>query len=137
MAWYRTESEDHDGREYYINADTKESSWDLPPMFAWKRLNGNSKFYFNTITGKTQRERPEEIGHVDEKTGRTYWIDKRTGDATWESEHWWTEVPIDEADDPELIGRSYWQQEITKEVQWEKPEVEGWVEWFDEHKDEL
>ena len=50
MAWYRTESDDHDGREYYINADTKESSWDLPPMFAWKRLNGNSKFYFNTIT---------------------------------------------------------------------------------------
>ena len=46
-------------------------------------------------------------------------------------------MPIDEADDPELIGRSYWQQEITKEVQWEKPEVEGWVEWFDEHKDEL
>ena len=80
---------------------------------------------------------PREIGHVDEKTGRTYWIDKRTGEATWESEHWWTEVPIDEADDPELIGRSYWQQEITKEVQWEKPEVEGWVEWFDEHKDEL
>ena len=31
----------------------------------------------------------------------------------------------------------YYFNRKTKEVQWEKPEVEGWVEWFDEHKDEL
>lgn len=145
MAWYKTEHQakdgelhaEHDGREYYVNADTQESSWEVPPQFAWKRLNGETVYYFNTITGESQREKPEEMGHVDDETGRTYWIDKRTGEPTWESDHWWTEVTIESDDDPDMVGRTYWQQETTKEVQWDKPEVLGWVEWFDEVKDEL
>lgn len=128
---------EHDGREYYVNADTQESSWEVPPQFAWKRLNGETVYYFNTITGESHREKPEEMGHVDDETGRTYWIDKRTGEPTWESDHWWTEVTIESDDDSDMVGRTYWQQETTKEVQWDKPEVLGWVEWFDEVKDEL
>lgn len=80
-------------------------------------------------SGETQRERPLEMGITDEKTGRKYWIDPKTGKATWESKHWWTEVPVEKG---EHKGHTYWYNHNTKEKVWERPKSESWVTWHDE-----
>jgi hypothetical protein len=70
--------------------------------------------------------RPDEMGFWSEEHGRFYWLDD-TGEANWESEHWWTEVPWE--DDPTKI---YYVNEKTGETSWEMPTAMGWIQWHEE-----
>jgi hypothetical protein len=77
-------------------------------------------------SGESVAERPKEMGFWSEEHGRFYWVDD-AGEATWESEHWWTEVPWE--DDPTKI---YYVNEKTGETSWEMPKSMGWIQWHEE-----
>lgn len=123
--------EENEGKPYFINKRTKESSWTSPESLAWKKLLTEYVFYYNTVTGASSSTKPAEMGVHSEEHNRTYWIDKKTNEAVWESEHWWTEVKYPD-DDPQYAGKTYWVQEMTREVSATKPEAMGWVEWHPE-----
>lgn len=119
------------GKPYFYNRVDGARLWEVPEAMAWKKMHSDKTFYYNTVTGESSRERPEQMGFHDESSGRAYWLDKTTGTATWESEHWWTEVTMGD-ENPEYAGRKYWVQELTQEVALEKPAALAWVEWHEE-----
>jgi len=120
-----TEGE-HKGQKYYHNKVTSEAIWDPPAIMAWKKMSSEKVFYYNQVTGASQRERPHAMGFYSDEHSRTYWVDKE-GNPTWESDNWWTEVPVEGEE-----GKVYYYNEVTKASTWEKPEALGWVLWHEE-----
>jgi hypothetical protein len=85
-------------RFFYLNKRTKESMWTLPEStpveFAsrWVPAADGSDGFQNVDTGETSPTNPDEPQpakrafstlHVDE-TGTTYYVNTKTGDATWD-----------------------------------------------------
>jgi hypothetical protein len=76
-------------------------------------------FFYNTVTGATQWERPHEMPFRDEE-GRPYW--EVDGEARWVPPTDWA---WQEAHDPE--GNEYYHNTITGESAWSKPASAGWT----------
>ena len=60
---YKHWSAEH-SKYYYVDPDTKETTWDLPEKYAWEELNdvdSGKTYYHNKQTGKTSWDKPEQF----------------------------------------------------------------------------
>ncbi|KAJ9460783.1 splicing factor PRP40 family [Diplonema papillatum] len=87
-------------------------------------LEHGQVYYFNTVTGDSAWERPDEMGHVsteEDHDGATFWV--VDGESTWEipAELDWRES----YDETEKKPFYYNPQEGS--FTWEKPACLGWI----------
>jgi hypothetical protein len=118
------------GNTYYFNEGTGESQWEKPESMAWTRKSVLKTFWHNTKTGESVRDAPVEIkGILDAGTGRHFYIDPATGDATWEKppRAAWMSTKSTEHD-----GREFYYNEVTQETVWEMPEDAAWVQFHED-----
>lgn len=126
-AWVRGE---RDGRAFWHNSVTRESTWEQPVAAAWTVRDAQAHYYVNTVTGETTRERPAALGHEDVERNATYFVDPATREVTWEAP---PEASWRETVDPET-QRPYFHNERSGEVSWEPPADSNvaWQKWHDE-----
>lgn len=76
-------------------------------------------WYYNTLTGRSQAERPQEMAILTED-GNRYWVVE--GEATWTPPEEWAWVARESPD-----GHAFWENTVTKETQWEQPSAAAWT----------
>jgi len=123
-AWEEVESEEHKGRQYFHNTKTNHVTWDRPSVLGWQ--SSEIGFWYNSVTGVSQMEPPEALGHRDVEHNRTYWIDPESLEPVWEPPAAYAWV-AHQSDDAEHDGREYYHNSVTGETLWEKPEPLGWA----------
>ena len=130
-AWRQLVSPDGNGKVYFENTATGAVTWDRPAALAWSRRSVAKTFWYDSVTGASQREVPAHaVGHPHE-SGQRFFVGP-DGQPTWErpAAAAWTEVPSAEHE-----GRTYYHNNITDEVAWERP-ADTNVAW-QMHHDEL
>ena len=68
---------------YFENWVTKEVTWERPAALGWSRRSQNKTFWWNIVSGETQRATPESLGFQTPE-GHTYFVDPKTGESTWD-----------------------------------------------------
>ena len=132
-AWRQVASPDGDGRVYFENTATGAVTWDRPAALGWSRRSVSKTFWYDSVTGASQRDVPAHaVGHAHD-SGQRFFVDAK-GEPTWErpAAAAWTEVP---STDPKHEGRTYYHNNVTDQVVWEKP-ADSNVAW-QMHHDEL
>ena len=80
------------------------------------------EYYWNDITNVTTWDLPKvPVPFRDEKSGKKYYVDPKTGETTWEYPGPWKTMKSEEHGD-----REYYHNIETKESTWEKPEDLAW-----------
>jgi hypothetical protein len=92
---------------YFENWVTKEASWERPAALGWSRRSYNNtcalasrrppqlgtladsrrdnRFWFNVVSGETQRQAPSHVVGFEAPSGHKFFVDPETGDTTWEA----------------------------------------------------
>ena len=78
FAWRAVPSKDHAGREYFENWVTKASVWERPAALGWSRRSYNNTYWWNVVTGETQREAPVHVVGFEAPSGHKYYVDPST-----------------------------------------------------------
>lgn len=120
FAWRAIPSTDpaQKGRPYFENWVTKEVTWERPAALGWSRRSVNDTWWWNVVTGETARAPPVDVVGIPTEDGEhTYFIDAKTGKATWDKPPAaaWVESKSAEHDRP------FWFNSVTKESTWERP----------------
>lgn len=117
-AWRRVESDEHEGREYFSNDVTGETTWKRPAALGWSLRSQSKTYYYNTVTGESTRARPEPLGIGEDAEGNVYFKDPETGESTWDKpvSASWHKGESDEHD-----GREFYFNDVTNERAWEIP----------------
>ena len=129
-AWRQLASPDGDGRVYFENTATGAVTWERPAALGWSRRSVSRTFWYDSVTGKSQRDIPTHaVGHAHE-SGQRYFIDA-DGQPTWErpAQAAWTETPSEKHE-----GRTYFHNNVTDEVVWERP-ADSNVAWQLHHEE--
>lgn len=127
--WAWEEAHDPDGHVYYHNTVTGETSWHKPEAAAWTARSAKRYFFHNTVTGETSRHPPAVLGHHDDVHNATYYNDGEGG-ATWdppEASAWARAKDVH-------TGRDYFHNKRTGEATWEAPKNSNaaWRKWHEE-----
>jgi len=129
-AW--RELRDQNDMPYFHNSVLDVTTRDRPKELAWERLSVDKFYLHNTVTKKSvwrgADDEPAYIGHLDAKTGKRYFVDPKTKEASWESPS--VEGAWEKAQDPE--GREYYYNRKTNERTWELP-AESILAWQQQH----
>jgi len=64
--WYQTTSEEHDDRIYYVHKETEETSWDQPECLAWVRVDPD---YDEDVRQRAAVADDEDSGDVGDVSG--------------------------------------------------------------------
>jgi hypothetical protein len=129
-AWRQLVSPDGDGRLYFENTATGAVTWERPAALGWSRRSVGKTFWYDSVTGASQRDVPAHaVGHEHE-SGQRFFVDA-DGSTTWErpAAAAWTETPSDKHD-----GRTYFHNNVTQEVAWERP-ADSNVAWQQHHEE--
>lgn len=132
--WERHKNED--GKEYFYNAATEETTWDPPEGFkeatakdedkdqeekkdgnekkgAWEKVTDDDgkEYYYNPVTEETAWDRPEgfEESKDEDKSKEEKEDGKEATKGTWEK------VTDDD-------GKEYYYNSVTEETSWDRPE---------------
>jgi hypothetical protein len=109
---------------------TKEVTWERPAALGWSRRSQNKTFWWNIVSGETQRATPEALGFQTPE-GHTYFVDPKTGESTWDK-------PVagawEEGKSAEHKDRPFWFNSVTKESVWERP-ADSNVAWVKMHEE--
>ena len=99
----------------------------LKPDWSEARDDSGDVYYFNKRTGETTWETPAEVGHIDEATGRRFWVDRK-GKSIWEPPKAmaWEEVIIPEGEPH--AGYKYYHNSVSEETTWERPQALQWTQ---------
>ena len=120
----------HRGRTYFENWVTKEASWARPACLGWSRRSYNNTYWWNVVTGETQRDPPGHVVGHEAPGGHKYYVDPATGDVTWDTPPAgaWREAHSEQHD------RAYFFNVVTRESSWERPPVSNvaWVRYHEE-----
>ena len=81
----------------------------------------NQVFYYNDVTGESKWDEPDGLTTYTDNDGRSFWVDKDTGESTYTSPTKWSSHLSDEHD-----GRMFYYNSETQEATWDKPEELGW-----------
>ena len=106
-----TETQDDEGRTYYYNTKTEETSWDRPAGFGERKNNINVE----------QKENTQNANHTNRETKTEDKVVKKEQNA---AEDEWTKTQDDE-------GRTYYYNTKTEETSWDRPAG------FDERKKDV
>jgi hypothetical protein len=122
---------------YFYSEKNKKTTWDAPECLAWVKMYSGEehKYYYNSVTGASQRERPEILGYEDKEKNATYYKDANTGEATWNAPKDAAWKAVEDA----KTKRTYFTNSLTKESLWTKPNNTNldWVVFFDPIEDSV
>jgi len=127
---------DGEGRTFYANSKTGESSWtapepDTPLPHGWVASQDNEgrTYYSNAITGESTWTRPEACvvptfpdgwaAHEDAE-GRTYYLNASTGESSWTLPDD-SPLPAGWSVNQDSEGRTFYANLATGEASWERP----------------
>ena len=93
----------------------------------WSVRSSANKFYHNTVTSETTRERPDVLGHADDQRNATFYVGE-DNETTWDvpEKAAWRESHSEEHD------RVYFHNDQTGDVTWEPP-ADSNVAWHTHH----
>ncbi len=132
FSWRTVASADpaHAGRSYFENWVTKEATWERPAALGWSRRSYNNTYWWNVVTGETQRAAPGHVVGFEAPSGHKYFVDPSTQEPTWDAPAAaaWSEAHSAEHDRP------YWFNRVTKERVWTRP-AESNVAWVRFHEE--
>lgn len=107
-------------------------TWERPAALGWSRRSVNDTWWWNIVTGETVRVPPPAVVGIPTEDGQNhYFVDPKTGEATWEkpAAASWHEAKSEKHD-----GRPYWFNTVTKETVWERP-ADSNVAWQKQHSE--
>ncbi len=129
-AWRQVVSTDaaHEGRVYFENYNTGETTWERPPALGWSRRSYNKTYFYNTVTGQSVATAPAHAVGMETPDGTKYYTDPVTGATTWTKPvaAAWVEAKEDE--------KTYYFNEHTQERAWEKP-ADSNLAWIRMHEE--
>lgn len=81
-------------KTYFFNPKTNASQWEKPAEIGWTHRSIVKYFWWNTVTHQSTRARPAAAGY-DDGQGSKFYVGK-DGESTWEAPHPWVELKNEE-----------------------------------------
>lgn len=119
------------GRTYYVNRQTKATTWDRPAALGVSGSGGGAAADVRrAASGASGGSHPVWKEVVDQNTGKTYYVNRQTKATTWDRP---AELAAAEsASSSEWVehfdkerNRPYYSNKVTKETSWTKPADSG------------
>jgi hypothetical protein len=76
FSWRAVVSPDpaQEGRTYFENWITKETTWDRPACLGWSRRSQSKTYWWNMVTLETTRNAPVHVVGIETADGHTYYL---------------------------------------------------------------